>query len=109
MKILVDTNRVIAALLKDSTTRDILCDDHFEFLTPEYTLTEIQEHKKELLKKTKLNEAAFEVVLAFLFENITIIPQSEYQDLIAVCKNDISDPDDIPHLAACIASNAEGI
>ena len=25
------------------------------------------------------------------------------------CKNDISDPDDIPFLAACLASNAQGI
>ncbi len=51
MKILIDTNRIIAALVKESTTRDILFDENFEFVTPDYTLTEIKEHKEELSKK----------------------------------------------------------
>ncbi len=34
MKITVDTNRIIAALVKDSTTRAILFDDNFKFVTP---------------------------------------------------------------------------
>ena len=54
MRILVDTNRIIAALVKAGTTRDILFDESFEFVTPDYTVTEIREHENELLKKTKL-------------------------------------------------------
>jgi len=109
MRILIDTNRIIAALIKNSTTRSILLDENFELVTPDFTLTEIQEHLDELLKKTNLKKEEFEILLALILEHITIIPQSEYQEFIDECKNDISDPDDIPHLAACLASNAQGI
>jgi predicted nucleic acid-binding protein len=54
MRIMVDTNRIIAAMLKAGTTRNILFDENFEFVTPDYTIMEIREHKDELLKKTKL-------------------------------------------------------
>ena len=109
MRILVDTNRIIAAMIKAGTTRNILFDENFDFVTPDYTITEIREHEDELLKKTKLTTEEFEVLLALIFEHITIIPLSEYESFISECKNDISDKGDIPHLAACLASNAYGI
>ena len=109
MKVLADTNRIIAALLKSDTTRDILFDPTFEFVTPDYSITEIREHKDELLEKTKLTNEEFEILLALIFEHIEIIPHEEYKDFVEECKNDISDTDDIPHLAACLASKAIGI
>lgn len=109
MKILIDTNRIIAALAKDGTTRDILLDEFFEFVTPEHTITEIEEHKDELKRKAKITDEEFEILLALIFERIKIILESEYRDFLGECKKDISDQDDIPHLAACLASKAEGI
>ena len=109
MKIVVDTNRIIAALVKDGTSREILFDEYFEFITPDYTLIEIEEHKDELLKRIKVTEKEFEILRAFIFEYIEILPCEEYQKCIEECKNDISDIDDIPHLATCLASKAEGI
>ncbi|MBI5391221.1 PIN domain-containing protein [Candidatus Woesearchaeota archaeon] len=109
MKVLVDTNRIIAALVKAGRTRDILFDEHFEFFTPDYTLTEIREHESELLKKTKLTHQEFEILLTLIFERITIIPRSAYDEFIHACKTEMSDPDDVPFLAACLAINAQGI
>lgn len=109
MKILVDTNRIIAALVKAGTTRSILFDYYFEFVTPDFTITEIRENEDELLKKTKLPKEEFELLMALIFEHVTIIPRSEYQEFIEECKNMISDKDDIPFLAASIASNVQGI
>ena len=56
MKILVDTNRIVAALIKESTTRTILFDEKFEFMTPEFTLSEFNKHKNEIKEKTKLTD-----------------------------------------------------
>ena len=109
MKIVVDTNRIIAALVKDSTTRKLLFDRNFEFLTPDYTITEIQEHKDELKTKTNLSNDEFDILLALVFENIVIIPKSDYEIYLDECKNDISDSDDIPVLAVAIATKAEAI
>jgi len=109
MKIVVDTNRIIAALAKQSTTRDILFDECFELVTPHHTLREIGEHKDELIRKTKLSDEEFRILLALFFERIRLVPEQEYRGFMERCKKDISDPDDVPHLAACLASKAEGI
>lgn len=109
MKIVADTNRILAALIKESTTRNILFDDCFSFVTVDYTLTEIEAHKEEIKKKTKLTDDELDILLVILFGHITILPFSDYKDFIEQCINDIDDPDDIPYLAACLASNAEGI
>ena len=109
MKIAVDTNRIIAAFVKDSTTRKILFDGNFEFVTPDCTITEIQEHKEELKDKTNLNDDEFDILLALVFENIAIIPKSDYEAYFDECKNEISDADDVPVLAVAIATKAEAI
>ncbi len=109
MKILIDTNRIIAALIRQNTTRDILLDENFEFVTPEYTITEIEEHKEELKKRTKLTGEELDILIDLFFEFIKIIPKSQYEDIIEECKTLISDPDDAPLLAACLAGSIECI
>lgn len=108
MKIVIDTNRIISALVKDSTTRSILFDRNFEFITSDYTLTEINEHKGELTAKTNLTGEELDVLLALIFEHIQIIPESDYKGSMKECSG-IIDPDDKPLLAVAIASKAEGI
>ena len=109
MKIVVDTNRIIAALIKEGTTRKILFDDYFEFITPDYTISEIHEHEDELKKITKLKDDEFKMLLDLILEHIKIIPQSEYSDFVEKCKDDIIDRDDVPILAVAIANEVPGI
>ena len=109
MRILIDTNRIIAALVKSGTTRDIIFDENFEFVTPDYTITEIREHENELLKKTKLTKEEFEILLALIFERITIIPETEYKKFLELIKDEIKDTKDLQYYAACLACNAHGI
>ncbi len=109
MKIVVDTNRIIAALVKESTTRSILFNKNFEFVTPDYTITEIHEHKKELKAKTNLSDEEFEKLLTLIFEHIEIIPEADYKNFIKECKNEIDDLGDVPILATAIAFKLDGI
>ena len=109
MKIVVDTNRMIAALVKDSTSRIILFNQNFEFITPDYAISEIQKHKNELKSKTNLNDEEFDILLVLIFENIKIIPKSDYEDSINGCKKDMDDSDDIPILALAISAKVDGI
>lgn len=109
MKIVADTNRIIAALVKDSTTRKILFDKSFEFATPDYTITEIYEHKDELKGIAKLTDEEFDILFALIFEHIKIIPEPDYRSFIEECKDEISDIDDVPILATAVAIDADGI
>ena len=46
MKLVVDTNRVIASLIKNSLSRRIINHPFLEFITPDYTLQELSNRKK---------------------------------------------------------------
>lgn len=56
MKLVIDTNILITALLKDSKTRELLLFPSFEFLLPEYALQEVEAHKSLLSKKERPNQ-----------------------------------------------------
>ena len=109
MKIVIDSNRVIAALIKDSTTREILLDKNFQFFAPEYIKNEIEKYRSEIINKANINEEEFDILVSLIFESITIIPQNEYQKFFDILKEEIRDPKDIAYLAVCPYINADGI
>src|SRR3989304_10287218 len=109
MKIVVDTNRIIAATVRDGISRYILFSEKFDLLSPEYTISEIEEHRKELTEKTGLDGKEFDILLSFIMERVMLIPVAEYEKCIGDAKTPISDPDDVPFLALCLALKADGI
>ena len=109
MKVIIDSNRVIAALIKDSTTRNILFDNKFEFIAPDTITIEINKYKTTIIEKAGITEEEFDVLLSLIFEHITIVPQNEYNEFVAKFQNDIKDSNDIPYIAACIETKADGI
>ena len=48
MRLVLDTNILIAALIKDSLTRQIIFLPDFEFLLPEYALEELNHHRGKI-------------------------------------------------------------
>ncbi len=109
MKIVIDSNRVIAALIQNSTTREILFDKTFEFFAPEYIKDEIEKYRKEIIGKACISEEEFEVLLSLIFEHITIIPKTEYQNLVNGLRDITKDTKDIAYFAVCIFVKADGI
>ena len=109
MKIVVDSNRVIAALIKESTTRKILFDENFEFIAPDFIKTEINKYKVDIIKKAEINKEEFDILLSLIFDNIKIISEKEYGEFIQEIKLEASDPKDIPYLAVSLSHKSEGI
>lgn len=109
MKIVVDTNRIIAALIKDSISRRILFNTDFKFICPDYALVEIYKYEKEIRRKANISHSEFEILLSLIFENIDIIPKAEYENFLGEAKNLIDDMDDVPFIAVCLALKADGI
>ena len=73
MRIIVDTSRIIAALIKDSDSRTILLSDKFEFLTVNLTKSEIEEHTPEILEKAKITKEELEGILSLILRHIQIV------------------------------------
>jgi len=109
MKLVIDTNIIISALIKKGISRRIIFSPLINFIAPDYTLQEISKYEKLICKKAKLKHNEFKLLLNLIFEHITIIPKEEYKDLLSYAKTLIEDIDDVPFIALCLASKADGI
>ena len=109
MKLVIDTNRIIASLIKNGLSRKILFSDLFEFYTPDYSLIEIHNHIDEIRKKTNNSPEEIEILISMLFENIEIIPELNYLLNLDKAKKLISDIDDVSFIAVSLLINADGI
>ncbi len=109
MKIVIDSNRVIAALIKDSTTREIIFDNFFTFVAPDFIFVEIEKYREEIMRKSGITDEEFTVLLDILFKHILIIPKKDYESFIGNSTCAIRDVKDVPYLALAKSSNAEGI
>lgn len=109
MKIVIDTNKVIAALIKDGIARKIISSVNFKFITPDHTISEILKHRDEIREKANINHEEFGILLSLIFEKIEVISEEYYKDFIEESKKLISDIDDVPFIALCLATNSSGI
>jgi predicted nucleic acid-binding protein len=111
MKLVVDTNRIIAALIKDFTSREIILSDKIQFLTVGITKSEIEEHKQELLEKANLTEEQFNAIFFLLFSRIFVVSDVVIENKMNEAKEimDKIDPADTPFIALALAVENDGI
>ena len=109
MRLLVDTNRIIAALIRDSLSRRIIFHFNAELITIPLAEEEIKKHQDEIITKAKVSKTEFDEIYRQLFEKLTLLNQ----DAIKIYRNEASaimdsiDPDDTQFIAAALATNAE--
>jgi len=107
LKIVIDSNILFSALIKDSITRRIILDYENQFLFPSYIFEEMEIHKTELLTKSKMKEKDFEELLSLLLRKVIIIPNEillHYKKEAYQIIKDI-DPDDVTFIACALAFN----
>ena len=109
MKLIIDTNRIIASLIKDSLSRQIINYPLLEFIAPDYTLQELNKYETIIRKKAHLTHEEFDLLLALLFEKIMIIPKEEYQDFLDKAQTLIDDINDAPFVALALVIKVDGI
>jgi len=78
MKLVVDTNCLISALIRDGKTRELICSSQMKLYAPEYIISETANHKLEILKKSGIENNDFELLIKILLSQIIIIPIQEY-------------------------------
>jgi len=105
MIVIVDTNILISALIKDSTTRKIIVESEWDFCYPEISFHEIRKYRQLVLKKSGMDEEEYNHLLSLLLKHIRIIPDefiykslTEAAELLAHI-----DPDDVVFLSAAIS------
>lgn len=105
MRIILDSNILIAALLRDSIVRKILIESDLYFLLPEVSLDEIRRHEDELVRKSKIAVDEFRAFLERLLQYIEVVPTETLRLREREAKRIMAeiDPGDVPFIAAALA------
>ncbi|RLG09160.1 MAG: hypothetical protein DRN64_04240, partial [Thaumarchaeota archaeon] len=90
MLLVVDANVVFSALIKEGATLRLFEFNSifkiFELIAPEFIWDEIEEHKEEIIRKSKLSEEELERVLEFIRSEIVSIPKEYFSEFLEKAK-----------------------
>lgn len=104
MAYVIDTNIIVAAILREGDTRKIIFSKNFELLSPDRAKLEILKHQEEFMKKTNTTKDEFLTIVELTFEKITIMPFEEYEQFkkqaLNICPK--GHDDDWPFLALAL-------
>jgi predicted nucleic acid-binding protein len=105
MNIIIDSNILFSALIKDSLTRKIILKSKEEFLFPLYIFEEMQKHEEELIRKSGLSTKEFYDLLNALLQKVRFIETENLQDYREKVFDIIKDIDvnDIIFIASALA------
>jgi predicted nucleic acid-binding protein len=111
MRLVLDTNVLIAALIKDSLTREIFFLPDFEFLLPEYALEEVARHRAKIARHSHLSYREIDLLLSLLLESVTVVLAKTILAHLKPAEALIGDidKDDVPFVALALAVENDGI
>jgi len=75
MEIIVDTNRIIAALIKDGYSRRIILNEKFDLYTIEFGVKEVAKYKGMIKRKAHIDDAGFNSLMKSLMSKITVLDE----------------------------------
>lgn len=108
MKILLDTNIFMSALIKEGLIRYLIFNSNNEFLFPEYEFQEIKEHHEEIFNKSKLSRDEFLALIRIILGFVKIVPNEKIIKYGKIAKEimDKIDTEDTPFIASAMATNS---
>lgn len=111
MILVVDTNEIISALIRDFSSRRVLLSPRFFFYTPDFTLDEINKYIPLITRKSSLPRRHVLLLINDLLQRVQIIEFDKYRNKYAEAEKIIGevDPDDVPFIALALSISNDGI
>jgi len=103
--LIVDSNIIFAALIRDSITAKLLFVDDLHLYTPEFLLDEVRKYQKYLSNKTHRTKEEFESIYNVIKKRIVFIPMNYITPFIEKADKISPDPDDSVYFAAALKMN----
>lgn len=109
MRLVVDANVIISALIADSKSRELIVTLETELLTPEFVATEIENYEALIVEKSGLRPERVSQFIELLFRHLEVVAASEFYPRIEAADAAIgeTDPDDVLYLACALETEAE--
>ncbi|MFC7078052.1 PIN domain-containing protein [Haloarcula halophila] len=107
MKLVIDANVVISALIADSKTRELIVTLDPDLLTPAFVHDEIEKYEDLIVAKSGMEPDRVTQFIDLLFQYIKVVPAEEFYPAIEEADAAIgdTDPDDVLYLACAIVSD----
>ncbi|MDG7015925.1 MAG: hypothetical protein JRM82_00950 [Nitrososphaerota archaeon] len=111
MRLVLDTNVVLKALIKDSVVRGILLHSEHEFLVPKHGLEETRKHLGVVAIKSGLSVQEIGSVLDIVLAGVETIPAAGASSKLREAEEAMSkiDPTDVPLVTAALSARCDGI
>ena len=108
MKLVIDANVVISALIADSKTRELIVTLEPDLLTPAFVYDEVENYEDLIVEKSGMKPTRVAQFIDLLFQYIDVVPASEFYPAIESADEAIGDidPDDTLYLACAIVFDA---
>jgi predicted nucleic acid-binding protein len=108
MKLVVDANVVISALVADSKTRELIVTLEPDLLIPAFVYDEIENYEELIVEKSGMEPNRVTQFIDRLFQYIEVVPADEFHPAIERADEALgdTDPDDVLYLACAIANDA---
>lgn len=108
MKLVIDANVVISALIADSKTRELIVTLEPDLLTPAFVHDEIENYEDLIVEKSGMKPDRVAQFINLLFQYIDIVPAEDFYPAIENAKGAIgdTDPDDVLYLACALSEEA---
>ncbi len=103
MELVIDTNIVFAAMVKNSVSRHLLLNSNLILYSPEGLISELEEHKEEVRRKSGLGEEKYNELMAILLSKIKLVSKESIAPFLKKALEFSPDVDDSPFLALCLA------
>ncbi|AHF98448.1 DNA-binding protein [Halostagnicola larsenii XH-48] len=107
MKLVIDANIVISALIADSKTRELIVTLEPNLLTPAFVHDEVENYEDLIVEKSGMEPDQVTQFIELLFQYIEVVPADDFYPAIERADEAIgdTDPDDVLYLACAIASD----
>ena len=111
MRLIIDANILISAMIRSSVTRKIIINSIFELYAPEFTFSEIDKNLNYISKKNSLTIDENKKVLEILAGYIPIFEAEFYIEHLEDAEEIIGkiDENDVPYIALALSINNDGI
>ena len=111
MRLVVDTNRIISALIKDGHTRAIICSPDHDFYTLEYVIEEVEKYMDYIVKKSKITRRGVDLLFTLFMQNVSVVTNAVVKTKLGKSIDIMKDIDvnDAPILACALAISNDGI
>lgn len=108
MKLVIDANVIISALIADSKTRELIVTLEPDLVTPEVIHDEIETYEDLIVEKSGMDANRVQQFMELLFGYIETVPVSEFYQHIAQAEEaiDETDPDDVLYVACALGCEA---